>query len=95
MKPRTASRLAWSLGIASIALIIGALTLMFVDRHAALPAGVTKWSFSSVFGDVTNISLPVVGVVLASRRPQNPIGWLFLGLGFTLAPSCEAVLWRR
>ena len=52
-------------------------------------------SFSSVFGDVTNISLPVVGVVLASRRPQNPIGWLFLGLGFTLAPSCEAVLWRR
>ncbi len=77
--------MAWSIGIASIALIIGALGLMFVDRHAALPRGVPKWSFSSVFGDVTNIAIPVVGVLLASRRPQNPIGWLFLALGFTLA----------
>jgi hypothetical protein len=37
MRERTASRLAWSVGAISIALMIGALVLMFIDRHAALP----------------------------------------------------------
>jgi hypothetical protein len=27
---------------------------------------------------VVNLGLPVIGVVLASRRPENRIGWLFL-----------------
>jgi signal transduction histidine kinase len=80
MRPRTASRLAWSVGIFSIALMIGALVLMFGYRDATLPATVSdyRWNFPNVFNEVVNLGLPVIGVVLASRRPENRIGWLFL-----------------
>ena len=87
MKPRTASRLAWSVGPFSVALMIGALVLMFIDRHTALPAGASdgRWNFSNVLTAAVNIAVPAIGTVLASRRPQNTIGWLFLAAGFTLS----------
>ncbi len=89
MRPRTASRLAWSIGTFSIALMLGALALTFVDRHAALPdaAASARWSFSDVLNAAVNIAVPAIGIVLASRRSKNTIGWLFLAAGFTLAVS--------
>jgi signal transduction histidine kinase len=83
MRPRTASRLAWSVGIFSIALEIGTLVLMFGFRHAALPATVSayRWDFSRVLVIVVVIGLPVIGIVLASKRPENRIGWIFLAAG--------------
>jgi signal transduction histidine kinase len=83
MRPRTASRLAWSVGIFSIALEIGALVLMFGFRHAALPATVSgyRWNLSRVLVGVVSIGLPMIGIVLASKRPENRIGWLFLAAG--------------
>jgi signal transduction histidine kinase len=83
MRPRTASRLAWSVGIFSIALEIGTLVLMFGFRHAALPATVSayRWDFSRVLVMVVVIGLPIIGIVLASKRPENRIGWLFLAAG--------------
>jgi divalent metal cation (Fe/Co/Zn/Cd) transporter len=38
MKAKTSSRLAWSIGIVSIALILAQLVVMFIDRNAALRA---------------------------------------------------------
>ena len=89
MKPRTASRVAWSVGTAAIALTVGALVLMFVDRHAVLPAGSPGgWSFSNVLKEVVNyVGAATLGIVLASRRPENRIGWLFLAAGFVLGLS--------
>jgi signal transduction histidine kinase len=85
MRPRTASRLAWCVGIVSIVLLIGAIVLMFVDRHAAIPDGSSgEWTFSNVLNQLVNIAVPAIGIVLASRRPENPIGWLFLVAGLTL-----------
>jgi hypothetical protein len=83
MRPRTASRLAWSVGIFSIALEIGTLVLMFGFRHAALPATVSayRWDFSRALVMVVVIGLPMIGIVLASKRPENPIGWMFLAAG--------------
>jgi signal transduction histidine kinase len=72
------------MGAGSIALIIGAVVLTYVDRHASLPAGQENWGFSYVFGEAVNIAVPAVGVVLASRRPANPIGWLFLAASTAL-----------
>jgi signal transduction histidine kinase len=68
---------------ASVALIASALTLAYVDRHL-VPAGMMRWNFSDVFGDVVDLAVPVVGLVLASRRPANRVGWLFLMGGLAL-----------
>jgi signal transduction histidine kinase len=69
--------------VGSVALAAGALSLAYVDRQR-VPAGLTAWDFSTVFGGVANLAVPVVGFVLASRRPGNRVGWLFLAAGLTL-----------
>jgi hypothetical protein len=47
----------------------------------ALPIGI------SFRGFIEAASYATVGAVVASRRPKNPIGWLFCALGFVIA--CE------
>ena len=45
MRARTASRLAWAIGLASMALIGAQFAVMFVDRHVRGPASYTSgWS---------------------------------------------------
>jgi signal transduction histidine kinase len=84
MRAVTARWVAYVVGGGSIALIIGALVLAYVDRRASLPAGTDPWSFSYIFSEAVNSAVPAVGLVLASRRPANPIGWLFLAAGTAL-----------
>jgi signal transduction histidine kinase len=78
---------AWSVGLASIALMIAGLAFRFVDRAAALPHPSDGWSAAGVFDVLANVSVPVFGIVIASRRRENPIGWLFLLAGAALAVS--------
>ena len=82
MRVVTARWVAGGVAAASVALIAGALALWYVDRHR-VSAALTGWD--DVFGLVTYLALPVVGFVLASRRPGNRIGWLFLAAGLALA----------
>lgn len=86
LPPKTASRLAWSIGISSIALMVAALALMYVDRGTALPgsAASAAWGFSNVLGIVVNIAGVTIAIVLASKRPDNRIGWLLLAAAITL-----------
>ena len=83
MKARTAQRVAGCVAAGSLALMAGGLILAYVDRHL-VPANVTNWDFSDVFGDVVNMASPVGGLVLVSRRPGNRIGWLALAAGLVL-----------
>jgi hypothetical protein len=83
MRARTAGLVAGCVAAGSLALMAGGLILAYVDRHL-VPASVTYWDFSDVFGDVVNMALPVGGFILASRRPGNRIGWLALAAGLTL-----------
>jgi hypothetical protein len=79
MRVRT---IRWATGCVaalSIALVAGGLPLLYVDRHL-----VRGWNFPDVFEEVTFMAVPVVGFVLASRRPANRIGWIFLGAGLVL-----------
>ncbi len=84
MRARTASRVAGSAATGSVALIIGGLLLAFADRDL-VPAGLTGWTVSNVATQLVNLAVPAAGFVVASRRPANRIGWLFLvaslGLG--------------
>jgi signal transduction histidine kinase len=75
---------ASTIGLASIVLMFGTLVLMYIDRSATLPEAANTWSFENVFDVVVNAGVPILGFVIASRRPENAIGWLLLGAGFAL-----------
>jgi hypothetical protein len=83
VRARTARWVAGCVAAASVALIGGGLVLAYVDRHL-VSASLTDWTFSSVSGQLVNVAVPVTGFVLASRRPENRIGWLFLVAGLSL-----------
>jgi hypothetical protein len=76
--------LRWATGCVaavSVALLAAALALSYLDRHLVPVSG---WDFPDIFEEVTFMAVPVVGFVLASRRPANRIGWIFLGGGLAL-----------
>jgi hypothetical protein len=83
-KPSTLRRIAWSIGIASLALQAAGLVILFVDRHAVLPSDATRWNASNVLDAAGSMLVPVIGMVVATRRPRNPLGWLFLAAGACL-----------
>jgi signal transduction histidine kinase len=81
----TARRLAWSVGIVSVVLLVATLVLMFVDRESDLPSNVGIWSAADVLGVFVSLGVPVLGVVIVNKRPRNAIGWLFIVAGAALA----------
>jgi signal transduction histidine kinase len=89
MRARTAGWVAGGVAAGSVALMVGGLALTYLNRHL-VPASLSDWGFADVFSDVVNMAVPVVGFVLASRRPENRIGWVFLaaGLGLALSAFC-------
>jgi len=86
MTARTARWVAGCAAAASVALLGAGLVLSYVDRQL-VPASLTGWTVSNVSGQVVNMAVPVSGFVLASRRPENRIGWLFLVAGLALGLS--------
>src|SRR5215467_1379928 len=91
MRVQTARWVAGGAAAVSVALIAGALLLAYADRHL-VPADLTGWNFSDVFDGIANLGVPVVGFVLASRRPANRVGWVFVvaGLGLGLGSFSRA-----
>ena len=75
----TASRLAWTLCGAALVLVLTGPASLVLSRDEA-------WLFSLSFGAV-QISTAVVGAVVASRLPHNPIGWVLLTMGVGLGVS--------
>ena len=94
MRPNTARWVAWLLGIVSMALLAGALGLFLIDRgRITLPESVGGWSLLRGFDIAANIGVPILGVLIAARRPENPIGWLFLAGGLALGLSAFGQLY--
>jgi hypothetical protein len=83
MRARMARWVAGCAAAGSVALIGGGLVLAYVDRQL-VPASLTGWTFPNVSGQAVNVAVPVVGFVLAFRRPGNRIGWLFLVAGLAV-----------
>jgi signal transduction histidine kinase len=81
MTPRTLRWVTGGVAALSIALLLGSLPLGYLSRQAVTAGG---WTFPDVFEELTFIAVPVVGFVLASRRPANKIGWIFLAAGLLL-----------
>jgi len=73
------------MGVSSIALLLAALILYLIDRsQIALTESVGLWGVFTGIDIAVNIPVPLLGILIASRRPRNPIGWIYLGASFAL-----------
>src|SRR5215204_1849747 len=82
---RLAFWLAWSLAALSVASFITSIPLYFLARPAQ-EAPISWNTLGNLLVFVPFLAFPLVGALIASRRPQNPIGWICLvaGLFWTL-----------
>src|SRR5919199_64167 len=85
MSPRAIARLAWALCAVSLLILALSLLLIVFGWSTPLPGARTPWRDQAV-SVVGIIGAPVLGGLIASRRPKNPYGWVWLifGLGLSL-----------
>jgi signal transduction histidine kinase len=86
LKPRKVAWLAWSLGAIAVAAIVGGVVLQAISPTEKLPEFLRP-SPAGIFDSLTNLGLPILGALVASRRSEISLGWLFLlaGLGLGLS----------
>ena len=82
MNVRAASWLAWSLAALSVVMLLTSAALDVLARSAqSLSHWVTVGTVSDMLVSVSFLAFPIVGALIASRRPHNPIGWICLVAG--------------
>lgn len=72
---RRAVPLAWGIGLGSLVLLLASLVLLALDWKAIDSLGTAQAGYF--------LQVPIVGilgVLIAARRPRNPIGWLLLAI---------------
>src|SRR3712207_801802 len=82
MSRRTSAWLAWSLAVVSLVLCVAAIGLYLATRSLHPPSSWGTGGDSAVLIFVVPyLTFPMVGALIASRRPKNPIGWMCLAVG--------------
>jgi hypothetical protein len=79
--PGRARRIAWALWLASLMLLALGLLLLLLSISTPIPPSFGFRGLDLIFG----LAFSTVGVVIALRRPANPIGWLFGAAGLMFA----------
>jgi len=81
-RARAASWLAWSLAVLSLVLCGAGIALYLATLPVQPPSSWGTGGLSAVlYVYVPFIAFPLVGALIASRRPKNPIGWICLAVG--------------
>ena len=81
---RAWTAVAWSVCAAALALLALALSIVYLGWSTPLPEGWIPWRGQAI----TCVGLagaPVLGALIASRRPESPYGWLWLSFGLAFA----------
>jgi hypothetical protein len=86
MKVRVRRWLPWTLCGAAIVMHAAAHVLVVLGIGVETP-GDADVNLASVGFLIAFYAFPLVGAVIASRRPDNAIGWLFLALGLVFAAT--------
>ena len=82
MSRRTAAWLAWSLAGLSVAMAVASVALYIATRSVEPPSSWGTGGDSAVLILLLPfLAFPMVGALIASRRPKNPIGWICLAVG--------------
>jgi hypothetical protein len=78
-------RLAWWLCGSSLLLMAAGLGLLVLSRHARFPAAMDPWGEQALV-ILQFLGAPILGGLIAARRPANVYGWLWcvIGLGVGL-----------
>jgi hypothetical protein len=80
MSTRATSWLAWSLAGLSVAMFLASVVLyVFVRSSQEGPS--TSDALSELLILVSFLAFPIVGALIASRHPKNPVGWICLAIG--------------
>src|ERR671921_2373946 len=74
---RAAVLLAWSLACLTLAMFVATIPLWFLARSTDLPS---SWradlGVGGLVGGAFFMAFPLVGALIASRRPKNAVGWV-------------------
>jgi hypothetical protein len=73
-------RLAWWLCGGSLLLMAAGLVLLVLSRHAQFPPSTDRWD-EQTLAVLEFLGAPILGGLIASRRPANPYGWLWCAIG--------------
>jgi hypothetical protein len=81
MSPRAASWLAWTLS--GLALTLTALSLLLIALNLSYPPAhvYDYWLENTAIA----VSFSIVGAIIASRLPANPLGWLYCAAACIIA----------
>ena len=79
MSSRGTSWLAWSLAALSVVMFVGRVVLWVLAHSTHVPRSLdAHLTTGGLLGQALFLVFPLVGALIASRRPENPIGWLCL-----------------
>jgi hypothetical protein len=83
---RTLVRLAWCAWAAAIALVAAEVGMLLAVNYGFSGARTYDYGVVTIFAPV----YATLGLVVATRRPRHPIGWLLMGCGLTIAMQAVA-----
>ena len=84
MSTRATSWLAWSLAALCVILFLVAVALQIATLPVRSPSSWGTGGISTpLWAILPFLPFPIVGALIASRRPGNPIGWICLAAGIT------------
>jgi hypothetical protein len=76
--PRAGVWLVWA--VSGVGVTLGVLALVYgALNHGSVQAVLTTVALQAVWA----MSFPLVGAVIATHRPGNPLGWIFLVIGLS------------